>query len=242
MNDFSTIDGGGRDLPVLAQAGSPPYQPTSDAAVAAFRDLMLKRAPDAAPAPPARPHAQASDASAHAPRADGSGPASEGAEGISRLAPAHPRAAAGGEGGETSLPFTIPAELMAAGVQRPGQVAAGTLQQPGAPAAAAQAEAAQNEEVSALLQHFSANLYVADRPRAGTGHIMVDLGATLPGSSVEMSRDGVFLNVRLHAADDAMLRLMRGGSARLLDALNKSTGLVVRLDLVQRSDTAGDDA
>ncbi|WP_426161452.1 hypothetical protein [Pseudoduganella sp. R-34] len=242
MNEFSTIDGGERNLPEFAQAGVSPYQSTSDAAVAAFRDLMLKRGPDAASAPPAKPNTQASVASAHALRADWSDPVSEGAEVISRLAPAHPRAAAGGEGGESSLPFAIPAELMAAGVQRPGQHAPAALQQEVASAAAAHAEVVQNEEVAALLQHFSANLYVADRPKAGTGHIMVDLGASLPGSSVEMSREGVFLNVRLHAADEAMLRQMRGGSARLLDALNKSTGLVVRLDLVQRNDTAGDEA
>jgi hypothetical protein len=241
MNEFSRIEGGERNLPMLAQAGAPPDQPKSDAAVAAFRDLMHKRAPDAAPAPPARPNAHASDAFAHALSADWSEPAIEGKVGAARLAPAHVRAAAGGEGGETSLPFTIPAELMAAGVQRPGQHAHAALQQEVASAAAAHAEVAQNDEVAALLQHFSANLYVADSPRAGTGHIMVDLGASLPGSSVEMSRDGVFLNVRLHAADEAMLRQMRGGSARLLDALNKSTGLVVRLDLVQRSDTAGDE-
>ncbi|MTW12632.1 hypothetical protein GM658_18645 [Pseudoduganella eburnea] len=152
------------------------------------------------------------------------------------------RTAAGEEGGQTALPCAIPPELMAAGVQRPGQQAFTGLQQGSASATAAPADAAQNDEVAALLQHFSANLYVADSPRAGTGRIMLDLGTSLPGSSVEMSRDGVFLNVRLHAADDAMLRLMRGGSARLLEALNKSTGLVVRLDLVQRSDTAGADA
>jgi len=242
MNEFSRIDGGERNLPMLAQAGSPPDQPKSDAAVAAFRDLMHKRAPDTAPAQPARPNAHASDAFAHALSADWSDPAIEGEAGASRLAPAHLRAAAGGEGGENPLLFTIPAELMAAGVQRPGQHAPTALQQEVASAAAAHAEVVQNDEVAALLQHFSANLYVADSPRAGTGHIMVDLGASLPGSSVEMSRDGVFLNVRLHAADEAMLRQMRGGSARLLDALNKSTGLVVRLDLVRRSDTAGDDA
>lgn len=233
MNELSWIDGGERNPPVRAQAGPPLDQPTSDAAVAAFRDLMRKRSPDTAPAPPAKPNAHAGDA---AP----SDLATEGPKSTSRLAPAHLRA--GEEGGETSLPFTIPAELMAAGVQRPGQHAPTALQQDCASTAAARAEAAQNDEVAALLQHFSANLYVADSPKAGTGRIMVDLGASLPGSSVEMTRDGVFLNVRLHAADDAMLRLMRGGGARLLDALNKSTGLVVRLDLVQRSDTAGDDA
>ncbi|WP_426337874.1 hypothetical protein ACN9MZ_15440 [Pseudoduganella sp. S-14] len=240
MNEFSMIDGGERNLPVLAQAGVPPYQPTSDAAVAAFRDLMLKRPPDSAAAP-AMPNTPGSDASPHPVRADRSDLDTDGLAVSSRLAPAHWRAAAGEEGGE-GFPLAIPAELMAAGVQRPGQHAPTALYQEPAPAAAARAEVAQNDEVAALLRHFSANLYVADRPKAGTGHIMVDLGASLPGSSVEMSRDGVFLNVRLHAADDAMLRLMRGGSARLLDALNKSTGLVVRLDLVERSDTAGDEA
>lgn len=242
MNEFSRIDGGEQGLLAPAQASSPLCQPSSDAAVAAFRDLMLKRSPETAPAAPAKPDARASETSPPPVRLDWSSLAGEGLEDSSRLAAAHLRAAAGKEGGETSLPFTIPAELMAAGVQRPGQHAASAFQQHSASAAAAQAGAAQNDEVAALLQHFSANLYVADSPRAGTGRIMVDLGASLPGSAVEMSRDGVFLNVRLHAADDAMLRLMRGGSARLLEALNKSTGLEVRLDLVQRSDTAGADA
>jgi len=239
MNEFSRIDGG-LDLPVPAQAGSPLCQPGSDAAVAAFRDLMLRQSPDAAAVLPARP--RAGDTSQSPVRGESSGLASEGPVGTARPAPAQLRAATGEQGGEPSLPFAIPAELMAAGVQRPGQHAATALQQDFASAGMAQANAAQDDEVAALLQHFSANLYVADSPRAGTGRIMVDLGASLPGSSVEMSRDGVFLNVRLHAADDAMLRLMRGGSARLLEALNRSTGLEVRLDLVQRSDTAGADA
>ena len=94
MNEFSTIDGGELNLPVLAHAGVPPYQPTSDAAVAAFRDLMLKRAPDVASVPPAKPNTQASETSAHALRAAWADAAAEGAEGISRLAPAHPRVAA----------------------------------------------------------------------------------------------------------------------------------------------------
>lgn len=242
MNEFSRIDGGERDLLVSAQARPPLCRPGSDAAVAAFRDLMLKRSPDTAAAPPARPHARASDTSPQPVLVESSDLATEGADGTSRLAPSHLRTASGEEGGAASLPFAIPAELMAAGVQRPGQHAATALQRDFASAGMAQATAAQDDEVAALLQHFSANLYVADSPRAGTGRIMLDLGASLPGSSVEMSRDGVFLNVRLHAADDAMLRLMRGGSARLLEALNKSTGLEVRLDLVQRSDTAGADA
>jgi len=242
MNEFARIDGAGQGLPVPAQASSPLCQPSSDGAVAAFRDLMLKRSADSAAAPAATPHARASDTSRQPVHADAAELASEGTQDSSRLTPAHLRAAAGEEGSAASLPFAIPAELMAAGVQRPGQHAASVFQQDGASAAAAQADAAQNDEVAALLQHFSANLYVADSPRAGTGRIMVDLGTSLPGSSVEMSRDGVFLNVRLHAADDAMLRLMRGGCARLLEALNKSTGLEVRLDLVQRSDSAGAEA
>lgn len=216
MNEFSSIEGGRRELP-LAPQGTPAASPSaSDRAAVLFRDLMRKQS--------------ASD----------SGLSAAGAEDASQGAVANVRAPAGERDVEPSVPFTVPAELMAAGVQRgPGYLAPAAFHDHAAAAGPAQADAAQNDKVAALLQHFCANLYVGESQRPGMGHIMVDLGAALPGSSVEMTRDGVFLNVRLHAADDTMLRLMRGGSGRLLDALNKSTGLVVRLDLVQRSDAAG---
>lgn len=216
MNEFSNIEGNKRELPAAPQGTTTLSPSTSDRAAVLFRDLMRKES------------------------ASVSGQLVAGADDVSQRAVPNLRAQAGERDLDTSAPFNIPAELMAAGVQRgPGFHAPAALHDSAAAASAAQADAAQSEEVAALLQHFCANLYVGENQRPGMGHIMVDLGAALPGSSVEMTRDGVFLNVRLHAADDTMLRLMRGGSGRLLDALNKSTGLVVRLDLVQRNDPAG---
>lgn len=245
MNEFSRIEGGKTDLPAPQPVVSPAAYRTSDAAIVLFRDMMRRESAGLSGQPqPARPLAGlgAHDAS-NAQEAAPSGVAIDGLDAALLRAPTNVRTPAGEGEGDTSVPFNIPAELMAGGVPRgAGHPVPASVHEAQAQAGAAQADVAQNEEVASLLQHFCANLYVADSQKAGMGHIMVDLGAALPGSSVEMTRDGVFLNVRLHAADDTMLRLMRGGSARLLDALNKSTGLVVRLDLVQRADPDGREA
>jgi len=240
MNEFSRIEDGKRDLPAPQQVLSPAAYRTSDAAVVLFRDMMRREsAGNSGQSQPARPLAGpgASDVrTSH--DADPSGLAIDGLDAALVRAPANVRTPAGEGEGDISVPFNIPAELMAGGVPRgAGHLVPASVHQVDAQAGAALGNGAQNDEVASLLQHFCANLYVADSQKAGMGHIMVDLGAALPGASVEMTRDGVFLNVRLHAADDTMLRLMRGGSARLLDALNKSTGLEVRLDLVQRADS-----
>jgi len=240
MNEFSTIEGGKKDLPAPQQVLSPAAYRTSDAAVVLFREMMRRESAGNSGQPQlARPLAGLGANDARTTHdADPSGLAIDGLDAARLRTPTNGRTAAGEGEGDTSVPFNIPAELMAGGVPRgAGLLVPASVHEANAQAGAAQADAAQNDEVAALLQHFCANLYVADSQKPGMGHIMVDLGAALPGSSVEMTRDGVFLNVRLHAADDTMLRLMRGGSARLLDALNKSTGLVVRLDLVQRADS-----
>jgi hypothetical protein len=239
MNEFSRIEGGNKELPVPQQVLSPAAYPTSDVAIVLFRDMMRRESAGNGGLPqPARPLAGYGANGAH--DAAPSGLAIDELDAALLRVPTNMRTPAGEGEGDTSVPFNIPAELMAGGVPRgAGQTVPASGNEVDAQAGAAQAESAQNEEVASLLQHFCANLYVADSQKAGMGHIMVDLGAALPGSSVEMTRDGVFLNVRLHAADDTMLRLMRGGSGRLLDALNKSTGLVVRLDLVQRADSDG---
>lgn len=240
MNEFSTIEGGKQDLPAPQQVLSPAAYRTSDAAVVLFREMMRRESESNSGQPqPARPLAElGANATRTSHDADPSSLATDGPDAALWRAPTNGRTPAGEGEGDTSVPFNIPAELMAGGVpRRVGHPVPASVHEAHAQAGAAQADAAQNDEVASLLQHFCANLYVADSQKPGMGHIMVDLGAALPGSSVEMTRDGVFLNVRLHAADDAMLRLMRGGSARLLDALNKSTGLVVRLDLVQRADS-----
>lgn len=242
MNEFSKIEGGQRDLTAPQQVLSPAAYSTSDAAVLLFRDMMRRESAGASgQAQTARP--LAGPGVNDAPNIRNTKDAETPDPADLLRAPTNVRAPAGEGEGDTSVPLNIPAELMAGGVPRgAGFLLPASAHEVDAQAGAARADAAQNEEVAALLQHFSANLYVADSQKPGMGHIMVDLGAALPGASVEMTRDGVFLNVRLHAADDAMLRQMRGGSARLLDALNESTGLVVRLDLVQRSDSAGRDA
>lgn len=240
MNEFSKIEGGKGDLPTPQQVLSPAAYRTSDVAVVLFRDMMRRESAGTSEQPQlARPLAGlgANDAR-NAHDADPSGLAIAGLDAAMLRAPTNLRTAAGEGEGDTSAPFSIPAELMAGGVSRGlGHVVPASVHEANAQGGAAQADSAHNDEVASLLQHFCANLYVAESQKPGMGHIMVDLGAALPGSSVEMTRDGVFLNVRLHAADDTILRQMRGGSARLLDALNKSTGLVVRLDLVQRADS-----
>jgi hypothetical protein len=239
MNEFSKIEGGKTELPAPQQVLSPAAYRTSDAAVVLFRDMMRREsAGDSGQPQLARPLAGlgANDAR-QSPDAGPSGLAIDGLDAALLRAPTNVRTPAGEGEGDTSAPFNIPAELMAGGVPRGTGHPPASVHEASAQAGAAQADAAHNDAVASLLQHFCANLYVAESQKPGMGHIMVDLGAALPGSSVEMTRDGVFLNVRLHAADDTMLRRMRGGSARLLDALNKSTGLVVRLDLVQRADS-----
>ena len=93
------------------------------------------------------------------------------------------------------------------------------------------------QELTDLLQSVCSKLYVAQAGmHAGKDHVMLDVGSMLPGSMVEMTRNGVFLHVRLHAADRKALQILERSGDRLMEILSKSTDLMVRLDMVSRDE------
>jgi hypothetical protein len=62
--------------------------------------------------------------------------------------------------------------------------------------------------------------------------MMLDLGQAMPGSLVELVREGAFLRVRLHGGDAAARELMGEHRERLVSMLERSTGLGVAVDVV----------
>ncbi len=85
----------------------------------------------------------------------------------------------------------------------------------------------------ALLLDQCAQMYVAQGADPNNARMLLDLGHTLPGSLVELARDGAFLRVRLHAADAQAGRLMEAQRERLVASLERSTRLGVVVDVVR---------
>jgi hypothetical protein len=99
-------------------------------------------------------------------------------------------------------------------------------------AAAAAPRGASDDFVALLLDHCS-QMYVAQSGDANNARMLLDLGQTLPGSLVELAREGAFLRVRLHAADPQAGQLMDAQRERLVAALERSTRLGVVVDVVR---------
>jgi hypothetical protein len=99
-------------------------------------------------------------------------------------------------------------------------------------AGAVAAPRADNDFVT-LLQNQCAQMYVAQGADPNNARMLLDLGHTLPGSLVELARDGAFLRVRLHAADAQAGQLMDAQRERLVAALERSTRLGVVVDVVR---------
>jgi hypothetical protein len=107
--------------------------------------------------------------------------------------------------------------------------------QPAPPASADTPQAAgalRGADFAALLQQLCSQMYVATPTDAGSGRMMLDLGQAMPGSLVELVREGAFLRVRLHGGDAAARELMGEHRERLLSMLERSTGLGVAVDVV----------
>jgi hypothetical protein len=102
-----------------------------------------------------------------------------------------------------------------------------------APADAAAAPRGASGDFIALLQSYCAQMYVSPGAEANNARMLLDLGQTLPGSLVELARDGAFLRVRLHAADAQAGQLMDAQRERLVAALERSTRLGVVVDVVR---------
>jgi hypothetical protein len=99
-------------------------------------------------------------------------------------------------------------------------------------ASAVTAPRADNDFVM-LLQNQCAQMYVAQGADPNNARMLLDLGHALPGSLVELARDGAFLRVRLHAADAQAGLLMDAQRERLVAALERSTRLGVVVDVVR---------
>jgi hypothetical protein len=84
-----------------------------------------------------------------------------------------------------------------------------------------------------LLEQLCKQVYVTQDADPANARMLLDLGQTLPGSLVELARDGAFLRVRLHAADPAAGALMESQRERLEEALSRSTRLGVVVDVVR---------
>jgi hypothetical protein len=84
-----------------------------------------------------------------------------------------------------------------------------------------------------LLLNQCSQMYVAPGADPNNARMLLDLGHTLPGSLVELARDGAFLRVRLHAADAQAGQLMDAQRERLVAALERSTRLGVVVDVVR---------
>jgi hypothetical protein len=84
-----------------------------------------------------------------------------------------------------------------------------------------------------MLQNLCSQMYVTQGPDPSNARMLLDLGHTLPGSLVELAREGAFLRVRLHAADTAAGALMEAQRERLVAALARSTRMGVLVDVVR---------
>jgi hypothetical protein len=102
-----------------------------------------------------------------------------------------------------------------------------------APAEAAAAPRGASDDFVALLLEQCSQMYVSNGADANSNRMLLDLGQTLPGSLVELARDGAFLRVRLHAADPQAGQLMDAQRERLVAALERSTRLSVVVDVVR---------
>ena len=93
------------------------------------------------------------------------------------------------------------------------------------------------QELTDLLQSVCSKLYVGQPDTsADKGHVMLDVGSMLPGSMVEVARNGAFLHVRLHAVDRRTLQILERSRDRLMEGLSESTDLVVRVDMDSRDE------
>lgn len=102
-----------------------------------------------------------------------------------------------------------------------------------APADAAAAPRGASDDFVALLLEQCSQMYVSPSGDANNTRMLLDLGQTLPGSLVELAREGAFLRVRLHAADPQAGQLMDAQRERLVAALERSTRLGVVVDVVR---------
>lgn len=95
-------------------------------------------------------------------------------------------------------------------------------------------------ELQNLLEKFCNTLYL--NPNAGLSNlnnIVLDVGRTLPGTMIEISQQGAFLNIKLYSSDQETLRAMKRDREKLSDGLSASTNLVVRVETIFR-DQHGD--
>jgi hypothetical protein len=124
------------------------------------------------------------------------------------------------------------AAALLANVQAPG----GAVAVAASPYASAAPSARPDNDFVALLLDQCSQMYVAyvaQGPQANSARVLLDLGHTLPGSLVELAREGAFLRVRLHAADAQAGQLMDAQRERLVAALERSTRLGVVVDVVR---------
>jgi hypothetical protein len=90
-----------------------------------------------------------------------------------------------------------------------------------------------HQEMSSLLQDFCKNIFVNQTENSlGRGHIVLELGAIMPGARVEMIRNGSFLHVRLFANDKKSLQLMESGRQDLVRGLSGATRLRVSVETI----------
>jgi hypothetical protein len=90
-----------------------------------------------------------------------------------------------------------------------------------------------SDDFVALLLNQCSQMYVSNGADANNTRMLLDLGQALPGSLVELAREGAFLRVRLHAADAQAGQLMDAQRERLVAALERSTRLDVVVDVVR---------
>ncbi|MET0357590.1 MAG: hypothetical protein ABW044_12490 [Cellvibrio sp.] len=95
-------------------------------------------------------------------------------------------------------------------------------------------------ELQNLLEKFCNTLYL--NPKAGLSNlnnIVLDVGRSLPGTMIEISQQGAFLNIKLYSSDLETLRVMKRDKDKLSDGLSESTNLVVRVETVFRDQHNG---
>lgn len=95
-------------------------------------------------------------------------------------------------------------------------------------------------ELQNLLEKFCNTLYL--NPKAGLSNlnnIVLDVGRSLPGTMIEISQQGAFLNIKLYSSDLETLRVMKRDKDKLSNGLSESTNLVVRVETVFRDQHNG---
>ncbi len=107
---------------------------------------------------------------------------------------------------------------------------AGALAGPSLLGAGGAPEQAVPGDLRQLLEDVCSSLHLAAE-RADCGHMLIGLGSALPGATVELRRDGAFLQVRLRATDPAVLALMRRQRDTLMTMLRQASSLDVDLEI-----------